>query len=646
MKNPIRSLFCGVALMAAFTSPPAIALPNTFHDTAYTATSVSAGASATYTFRFGNHFVDNSLTAVPGANARIVVTFPAGFDLTHAHFDTTTSLIADGPVDLINDGHFAVAGLLAPAANAVLDPVSRTLTISGLNRDVLGTVGSSGTPYTAVKVVISGVKNPATAANQSVLVRFDRYSAGSWSQGAAGTASFNITIPPGVDLAAMPAQPRLYAEEIRANALAPATLLNPVGAQNLRFPLDYNFSSGEVRYVRLECDGGMKFLAGSSASYGGAGSASLGAVNGLGTSAITLSITANDNKVNAGDYLTVNGTRSIVGTSAPVTCTYSLYDFPSQAQAGGSTGRVATVSGPYITFGLSTAFKSESRTSTVDVETSPFYTRLLQSLPTTTTTAALARLTYGLVSTPTPVPLAPSGTPVTLAALHATGPNGTRIVVEGDFSIAGNKDGSFAGAAPSRVYLSTSNGNCAAVGVPAATLSATQASFNVGATATDRMLCLMTRGEVEIPVADYRARLEALPAQPLVYHSTTSEPVAAGSIVHDDTRLQAPLVQVAEGWTSRIALTNTASVPRKFFIRVLAEDGVLLGTANHEGTIPARGTTVIDLADVLRGPSASRRGTLIVTVNGKSKEVQGLYQIVNPAAGTISNHVMVRPGTN
>ena len=29
-----------------------------------------------------------------------------------------------------------------------------------------------------------------------------------------------------------------------------------------------------------------------------------------------------------------------------------------------------------------------------------------------------------------------------------------------------------------------------------------------------------------------------------------------------------------------------------------------------------------------------------------NNQIQGLYQIVNPVAGSLSNHVMVRPGTN
>jgi hypothetical protein len=35
-----------------------------------------------------------------------------------------------------------------------------------------------------------------------------------------------------------------------------------------------------------------------------------------------------------------------------------------------------------------------------------------------------------------------------------------------------------------------------------------------------------------------------------------------------------------------------------------------------------------------------------VTVAAPNSQIQGLYQIVNQTTGSISNHVMVRPGTN
>ena len=40
------------------------------------------------------------------------------------------------------------------------------------------------------------------------------------------------------------------------------------------------------------------------------------------------------------------------------------------------------------------------------------------------------------------------------------------------------------------------------------------------------------------------------------------------------------------------------------------------------------------------------RATIKLTVAAPNAQIQGLYQIVNPDSGSISNHVLVRPGTN
>ena len=57
--------------------------------------------------------------------------------------------------------------------------------------------------------------------------------------------------------------------------------------------------------------------------------------------------------------------------------------------------------------------------------------------------------------------------------------------------------------------------------------------------------------------------------------------------------------------------------------------------------------------DRFAGPPAARtrtgglpRATLNVTIAAPNRTIQGLYQIVNPDSGSISNHVMVRPGSN
>ncbi|MDR6991849.1 hypothetical protein [Luteimonas sp. 3794] len=647
MKKPIRNLFCAAVLMAATIAVPATAAPGAFHDFNRSPTTTEAGVSGSYTIEFGNHFPDNSVAPFDGAEARIIVTFAAGFDLSGAQFDASASRLAVGPADQIAISNtFNTAGELAPASNATIDPVARTLTITGLSGDIIGTTGSSGTPYTAFRVVINGVQSPAVPGNAAISTAFQRNVAGAWTPLTSGISNVSITVPPGVVLGANPAAPLTYARELIATSTNPLILTN-LGPQNLRVPLTYNLSASEVRHARLECGSGMVFQPGTAVLFGG--SASVGAVNGIGTSAITFSVTAGAAGASGTGYLNASGNRSIAGTD-PVDCTYSLYDFPSQAQAGGSAGRVATVSGAYLRFASSTAFTSTGRISTANVEADPAYTRFVASTPTTLGVAALSRLTYSLGS---PAPLTAAGTPIALTNLHATGASGTRIVAAGDFTSAANANGSYTSDALNRVYLSTSNVNCTTVGIPAATLSATQATFPVGATATDRMLCLAPRVTVAIPASNYATTLDATSAQPTVYAVPDIGPLGAGQIMRNGTELQAPLVQVPAGWIARLALTNTGTVARTYAIRVMsanADGSTAIETFDladdlKTGSIPAGGTKVIRL-DAASLAAAARRGTVIVTVSGPNNQIQGLYQVVNPNTGLVTNHVMVRPGSN
>ena len=82
------------------------------------------------------------------------------------------------------------------------------------------------------------------------------------------------------------------------------------------------------------------------------------------------------------------------------------------------------------------------------------------------------------------------------------------------------------------------------------------------------------------------------------------------SVIAARTQLQAPLAQVPSGWLSRLALTNTGSTARPYTIAVQGETGNTISTSNLTGTVPANGTTVIDLTTVLTGFTASPRATL------------------------------------
>jgi len=114
--------------------------------------------------------------------------------------------------------------------------------------------------------------------------------------------------------------------------------------------------------------------------------------------------------------------------------------------------------------------------------------------------------------------------------------------------------------------------------------------------------------------------------------------------------LQAPFFQVPPGWNCRFVLTNTRSNPANYTTRLFSTPGrnVIPGPL-ATGVIPANGTLVLESPDVIANVTGAGapRGTAIFRMNdAPSASIQGLYQLVNTATGAVTNHVMVRPGTN
>lgn len=445
--------------------------------------------------------------------------------------------------------------------------------------------------------------------------------------------------------------PAWFAKEIIATEAAPATLTTSASAATqLSWAVSYNFSDNEVRYVRLECSDNIEFDAGTTVSTANAGTA-IGATNGLGTNVLTFSVTSDPSGVSpvlAADRFIVSGDHDITSTDQNVNCSVALYDQPSQAQAGGNVGRIQNThfTGAYLAFAPSYELVASSTTHTADVEATPSFSNFVTSANTTTTTASI-----GLAGAPSvsfayrlrdpdgaagrqTATFGVNGTPVTLATMLGAG---TNIVVEGDYSLVSSTGATpYNAAAVARVDLA---------GFAPTALTATTATFNVGnAGFTGESMDLTRRAGVLIPAAEYRATLDVVAAAPTVYRVTDITGVKIGEIVRNGTQLQAPLAQIPDGWYSRVILTNTSSLARPYTISVMTEEGVTVATGELTGSIPANGTKVIDdVKDIFTG---NNRATLNVSVAGPNNAIQGMYQIVNPTSGSISNETMVRPGSN
>lgn len=439
-----------------------------------------------------------------------------------------------------------------------------------------------------------------------------------------------------------------YAEEI----VIPSTGLVPALAPSLSWASGYNYSNNEVKYVRVELTGAT-FQTGLVAPAVSGGS--VGAINGLGTNVITFSVTSTGptgapavGGINAASVFSLPLAGQInIPAAADVSVKVSLYDQASQAQAGGTNGLLAIGSYDntvFLSFARSYEFANTANTLTANVSSATRYGNFSPDGSTAPPTTAVAgtlnnnlsirlRDPDGSAGPWVGAPLRADGTPITLANLFGAG---SSIAVEGNF------------AAASSVTLG------GAVSTPAPASAAPFYSTNTltwsGVPTGSGALVYNVPGTVAIPAGDFRATFTPVAAS-AAYNVTPLTANVVGSIRRNGLELQAPLAQIPAGWISRLVLTNTGTATPAYSISVLGETGNTISTANTTGTV-ARGANVIDLNTVMTGFTAGQapRGTIVVNVESTDAPgtgtIQGLYQIVNPTSGSISNHVLVRPGTN
>lgn len=437
-----------------------------------------------------------------------------------------------------------------------------------------------------------------------------------------------------------------YAKEIKINTASGTPFAASTGNE-IVWKLGQNLSPGEVKYIRIEAAPHVEFGAAAPITQTADDAAiTYGSVNGIGTNVLTFSITADPANTTGDDTAATEiklpanfALYALQGSDVKV----SMYDTASQAQQGGTTGlnTFGSYEGAYFTFADSLRWVSTPQTVTADVGADPSYTTFVGGALSGTINTGLG------VATIAGGTLTAAGTPVNLSTLLDLA--NTSVTIAGDFSFirANNGATAYSGALARATAFGTNP--------VAGNLSADAAKFVLGATyagaATPVTLGAKSNTASFNPVinvSDYTASLNA--AQTVAISAAYNAPVLAPRVIGDIDRngltLQAPLVQTPDGWISRLVLTNTSSVDRPYTITVLTEAGVTATTGTLSGTIPANGTKVIDDLKTVFTTDGAPRGTVVVDIASRNNDVQGLYQIVNPASGSISNHVLVRPGSN
>lgn len=107
------------------------------------------------------------------------------------------------------------------------------------------------------------------------------------------------------------------------------------------------------------------------------------------------------------------------------------------------------------------------------------------------------------------------------------------------------------------------------------------------------------------------------------------------------TALLLPWFSRAPGYISRFALLNRSDQPAPFTIEVLPETGNrAVDTKSSGGVIPARGLLVVSTDTIVTGFEKMPRAAAILRVQAADSQVEGLYNIVNPETGSVSNTLL------
>ena len=433
-----------------------------------------------------------------------------------------------------------------------------------------------------------------------------------------------------VDITDKDAVPVAYASElsIPSDGLPVEPAAHVVGNE-LQFPIGY--ASSDTVYVRVELSNGAVFKDSGTIAVSGANSgATVSNINGVGTGVVTFSVKA-DPSFTKDALVTIPATLTLAN-KGDVKVTVKVFDSASAARNDIAANLLATPASnatyltfaPALTFGFDTG-KAITAYASVDKAYKTFVD-YSATTPTYPTTAVLA--TGVQVAVDQDVLNADNKAFDSLDKLIS----GATVSIAGDFTLAA-KDATLVTFGGVNATLNSAS-SVATFKLPAGALTGSvyTADFEV-AVNTDK--------KATIAASDYVATLK--PTAQDGYTAPALDALPVGTIKREGTTLQAPLAQIAGGsWIARLALTNTSAAAHAYTITVLDVDGkdVAYDSSLLKGSIPANGGTVIELNDLIQTVGA--RATLVISVDGSPSVINGAYQIVNPASGSISNHVLIK----
>lgn len=117
-----------------------------------------------------------------------------------------------------------------------------------------------------------------------------------------------------------------------------------------------------------------------------------------------------------------------------------------------------------------------------------------------------------------------------------------------------------------------------------------------------------------------------------------------GGVSGDFATLQTPWFSMAPGYVSRFVFMNSGTQDATYSINFLTEGGnFLTGLGSTTGSIPAGGQKVVNASEIVHDMTAATRAAAVFTIHDPQHSVTGVYNIVNPSSGSVSNTMLLIP---
>ena len=332
---------------------------------------------------------------------------------------------------------------------------------------------------------------------------------------------------------------------------------------------------------------------------------------------------------NTSDAIAFNipGGVNIASTASPVTVTYEVYEFLSDATS--STKQLYSRTGTIGSFAPTVSFANNSTTVPTQVATSISGFKSLNAGTSGSSAAAanqavIGQLNLALATNAVGNTRVISGN--TVANLNEIVGTGTsQITVTGDFAAA---------AANTSVQLFNGAGSLVANAIGGTAFTSNSATFNLNASGglSNHSVRYLVNGTTPIlAVPSYSAALTTNPSN-ANYKAVSLSISSIGTITRDGVTYESPWASATTGFLSRYFLTQTAGSAVSWSAVVRNPNGIVNG-GTLSGSLASGQVAQITLASLLPEDTSTLTGPFQVTftIAADASQVRGSYVLTTPS---------------